>query len=53
MSVDDVSAVNDDCIGQADGSLMLPVVLRLSLTEGISAGLFIPQVGKVQLGVPQ
>ena len=41
---------DSDGIGEADGSLMLPVVLRPAPGEGISARLGPPQVVKVQQG---
>ena len=49
----EVSAAGDgDGIGEADGGLMLPVVLRPAPGEGIRAGLVIPQAGKVPQGAP-
>ena len=49
----EVSAAGDgDSSREADGGLMLPVVLRLAPGEGIRAGLSSPQVGKVPLGAP-
>jgi hypothetical protein len=51
--VREVSAAGDgDGIGEADGSIMSPVVLRQAPEEGISARLGIPQVVKVPLGAP-
>jgi hypothetical protein len=48
-----VSAAGDgDGVGEADGSLMLPVVLRPAPGEGISARLGLPQVVKVPQGAP-
>jgi hypothetical protein len=51
--VREVSAGGDgDGIGEADGGLMLPVVLRPAPGEGISARLGIPQVVKSPYGAP-
>jgi hypothetical protein len=51
--VREVSMAGDgDGIGEADGGLMLPVVLRPAPGEGISARLGIPQVVKVPLSAP-
>ena len=49
--VREVSATcNSHSIAEADGSLMLPEVLRPAPGEGISAGLVVPHVGKVLRG---
>ena len=49
----EVSGAGDgDGIGEADGGLTLPVVLRPAPGEGIRAGLVIPQAGKVSQGAP-
>ena len=51
--VREVSATrNSDCSAEADGSLMLPEVLRPAPGEGIRTGLMIPHVGKVLVGTP-
>ena len=49
--VREVSATCDrDSVAKADGSLMLPEVLRPAPGEGISAGLVVPHVSKVLQG---
>ena len=46
-------AVGDgEGIGEADGGLMLAVVLRPAPGDGVCAGLCIPQVGNVSLSSP-
>ena len=49
--VREVSATcNSDSVAEADGSLMLPEVLRPAPGEGISAGLVVPHVSEVLRG---
>ena len=51
--VREVSATcNSHSVAEADGSLMLPEVLRPAPGEGIRARLMIPHVGKVLLRAP-
>ena len=51
VRVREVSATcNSHSVAEADGSLVLPEVLRPAPGEGISAGLVVPHVSKVLQG---